>query len=96
MATKKDDKKIGDTLREEDADGGDESLSFSPETLNDVADEIGMILTGYQTNIDDAAATPVAEAHYNMCLALLEQARCQAKLATYAQSRAIADIRLGG
>lgn len=102
MGKKDKDKKIGDTLSFEDREdvlaGEDpsETLPFTFETLSDVASEIGMIRHGYAVNIDRSAAAPDAEEHFRACLALLEQARCQAKLATYAQVRAVTNARTGG
>ncbi len=63
---------------------------YTPENLQIIGDEVRDLRMRLLTEVDDAGADPISEQHYLMALSYLELAMRAFRLATLAQSRALA------
>jgi hypothetical protein len=70
-----------------------EDLEFSPETLQQLAEEVENLRFGSIMNVDTAGADPMAEEHFLLAVAALEQAKIHLRLARLHQVRALAGGR---
>lgn len=66
---------------------------FTPDTLRSAATAITNLHGLLLTDVADDGADPIAEEYYLSALAYLELAYRTMRLAGYAQSRALADVR---
>jgi hypothetical protein len=67
----------------------DDELPFDPDTLDALASRIERVRRDCLCDIDGAGAEAVAEQHYLLALAALDEAQRHARLASIHQSRGL-------